>query len=324
MEASVTDLAGAGAGSRETFRHLRPRDIAGWSYTALVSAITGGAIYLSLQPNWGLWFIGQSLFALAFLQWFVLIHEAGHGILFRSPLPNWIVGYVAGFFALIPFQAWRYIHAGHHRWTGWQDKDATTASLVPRELAAWERWVLRIAWRTYFPLSSISYRVLNYWALPRIRQYVTPSQYLKIRQNVLFSALTYAALLSFAGPAAVLSSCWLGLLLSFAAQDIILLSQHTHIPQHLSHGKDVAPFPHLSQGEFTRSLRFPSWFSKLILHFDAHELHHQYVHVPGYDLSRVPKPAENEVDWWTWLREVKKLPGDVFLFENRDRTGFPW
>jgi fatty acid desaturase len=60
----------------------------------------------------------------------------------------------------------------------------------------------------------------------------------------------------------------------------------------------------------------------LILHFDAHELHHMYVRVPGYDLHKIPSRPQNEVHWWQWLRAVKRLPGDVFLFQNQAQTGF--
>ena len=46
---------------------------------------------------------------------------------------------LAAFFALIPFGCWKLIHGMHHHWTGWQDLDATTATLVPRPLSRVER-----------------------------------------------------------------------------------------------------------------------------------------------------------------------------------------
>ena len=79
-------------------------------------------------------------------------------------------------------------------------------------------------------------------------------------------------------------------LLTLMTQDLLLLSQHTHVPQHVSNGEAVKPFPCLEQEPFTRSLRLPRLASRFLLHFDAHELHHMYPFVPGYNLRRIPYP----------------------------------
>jgi hypothetical protein len=84
----------------------------------------------------------------------------------------------------------------------------------------------------------------------------------------------------------------------------------------------VAPIPPLQQEVFTRSLRFLTWFSQLILlNLDAHELHHMYVQVPGYYLRRIDYVPQNEISWWQWLIKSKRIRGDVLLFQNRDQTG---
>jgi fatty acid desaturase len=301
---------------------LRPRNSAGFLYLGCAAALTGVAAALAAGGGAAGWVLGQVLVALAFLQWFVLLHEAGHHTLFRSRALNRLAGHLAGFFALIPFHAWQTIHARHHRWTGWQDLDATTASLVPRPLAPWERLAVRVAWRTYLPLFSLLYRLSNFWWLPRVRRYVGAAEYRRIVVNVVVLLAAYAATFITVGAAGLLAGCGAGLVLSLAIQDPLLLSQHTHIPQRLSRGRKVAPFAPRAQGRFTRSLRLPAWLSALVLHFDAHELHHRYVGVPGYDLRRLAARAPNEVHWWRWLRAAKRLPGDVFLFRNRTQTGF--
>lgn len=112
------------------------------------------------------------------------------------------------------------------------------------------------------------------------------------------------------------------LLLSPMAEDVLLLSQHTHIPQHVSHGAAVRPFPAIEQEEFSRSLRLPGWLSMLLLHFDAHELHHMYPFVPGYHLHGVAYMPQNEVGYWAWIRAAKRVPGEVFLFQNRTESGW--
>src|SRR5204862_237378 len=68
-------------------------------------------------------------------------------------------------------------------------------------------------------------------------------------------ALAYAALVIFFGPRALIVTIGPAVLLSLVAEDVLLLSQHTHIPQHVSHGDRVRPFPAIEQEVFTRSLR---------------------------------------------------------------------
>ena len=303
--------------------HLRPRDAAGaWAVAAAVG-VTAAGIALSLAGPWPAWAAGQLVLAVAFLQWFAILHEAGHRTLFASRRLNRMAGHVAGAFALIPFHNWARIHARHHRYTGWQDLDATTALLVPRTLGRAERAAVNAAWALFLPLFSILYRVQNFWNVPRI------ARYLARPEDVRLAWVNAAALLAFYAGLAVAIGPWIlakavavALLLSLAAQDVILLSQHTHMPRHLSGGESVKPFAPLEQEPFTRSLLLPEWLSRLLLRFDFHELHHMYVRVPGYDLHRIGYRPANEVGWLAWLRAAKRLTGTQFLFGRREDTGF--
>ena len=303
---------------------LLPSDTVGFAYCTLATILTIAAALLSTKASGISWMIGQLLFALAFLEWFIILHEAGHRTLFRRRLPNMLAGTIAGVFALIPFSAWRHIHARHHVWTGWQDMDATTATLVARPLALWEKASINFAWRTGLPLFSVLYRLQNYWNPRRLRQFLTASVLPRIRIESLLLLSIYAVIASWVGPWQLVANCGLGLLLALAIQDPLLLSQHTHMPRHLADGKAVQPFTHSEQEAYTRSIRFPSWFSALIMHFDAHELHHMFVRVPGYRLRRIDYRPSNEVGWWPWLRAAKKLSGVEFLFGRRDESGFPY
>jgi omega-6 fatty acid desaturase (delta-12 desaturase) len=303
-------------------RHLQPRDIAGWSFFGLACGLTAIGSGLALSGTWLAWAIGQLLLAFAFVQWFVLLHEAGHHTLFRTRSLNRVAGWISGFFALIPYPSWQRIHARHHRWTGWQDLDATTASLVPRPLASWERFLVDSAWKTGLPLFSLIYRLSNYWHVRRLAAYLRPAELGQVKFGVAVTLATYGVLAAAVGPTVLIQVFALGRLLAFAIEDPLLLSQHTHIPQRLAGATPARPFNSFEQQAFTRSLRLPAFFSRLILHFDAHELHHMYVRVPGYDLRRIEHRPDNEVDWWTWLKGAKKLRGSVFLFQNREQTGF--
>ena len=132
--------------------------------------------------------------------------------------------------------------------------------------------------------------------------------------NAALQLLAYAALIGWWGLSETLVLLGPGLFLALVGQDLLLLSQHTDMPTNLSLGRDVRPFPPMEQEPFTRSLRLPAWLSWLLLHFDAHELHHLDPAVPGYLLRDISYLPPNEEPWLSWLREVKHMSGTRFLF----------
>lgn len=302
--------------------HLRASDGTALLILGSAVAITAAGIGLSLAPSWPLWLAGELLLSFAMLQWFALLHECGHETLFRTRRFNGLVGCIAAFFSIIPFHCWKRVHARHHKWTGWQDVDPTTAALVPRPLAPWERLLMNVCWKCWIPLFSVLYRVNNFWNVPRLRSLFPKAE---DRRRLLLSGVSllggYALLIALVGPAVLLRVAGLALLLTLIAEDLILLSQHTHIPQQLSNGNPVRPFPAVEQEVFTRSLVFPAWLGRALLHIDAHELHHMYPFVPGYRLTGIPYDPGNEFNWWTWVRRARQLRGEVFLFQNRLETG---
>jgi fatty acid desaturase len=302
-----------------------PNNIIASAYLLSGSLLTVLGIYLLTRPEPWIWISGDLILALTFLQWFVILHEAGHNTLFRSRILNRITGFVAGFFALIPYEVWVIVHDRHHEWTGWQDIDSTTADLVSQNLGVLKKTAVNFAWATGFPLFSVLYRTNNYWNYFRIRKFTEKQHLNTIKFSILsylFIYILFIILIIWFGSGGLLIHFGFALFLSFMIQDPVILSQHTHIPSNLSKGQRVQPFPHLMQGQFTRSLRVPFWFSLFILHFDAHERHHKFVQVPGYYLRSLSDPQPNEVHWWTWLRAAKKLSGAVFLFQNSHQTGF--
>jgi acyl-lipid omega-6 desaturase (Delta-12 desaturase) len=289
----------------------------------LCAATTASGVWLSLLSGPALWIAGQVLTAAALLHWFVLLHECGHETLFHSRRWHRVVGPIAGALSLIPFACWTRVHARHHKWTGWQDLDPTTAALVPRERSRASRALVNVCWRLWIPLFSCVYRIENYWNIARLWTiFPDPKERRAIRTGLVTLLAVYAAVLTLAGPAICLRAGGLAVLLSFVAEDVLLLSQHTHVPQHVSHGASVRPYPAPEQEIFTRSLRLPRWASAWLLHFDAHELHHMYPFVPGYHLRDIGYQPLHEIGWWQWVRGAKQLPGEVLLFQNREESGW--
>jgi fatty acid desaturase len=286
--------------------------------------MTIAGFWLASQPALGAWLAGEGLLALAFVQWFVLLHECGHETLFRTRRLHGALGHVAGFFAMIPFACWRRVHYRHHKWTGWQDLDPTTAALVPRPLGRLERALVNTCWKHWIPIFSLIYRLNNFWNPARLWGLFAarPEARRTLIVNIVLLGLVYTVVLAVVGPAAALRSVGMALVAAFVIEDVLLLSQHTHVPMHVSGGRDVHPFPALAQEPFTRSLRLPGWLSWLWLRFDAHELHHMYPFVPGHRLAEVPYTAHNEVSWRRWVLAARAVPGEVFLFQNRNESGF--
>jgi omega-6 fatty acid desaturase (delta-12 desaturase) len=302
--------------------HLRPSNAAGAVVVAQSVALTAGSLWLSTNTNRGIWLTGQLLLAVALVQWFAVLHECGHETLFRSKRIHAIVGQLAGLFSLIPFHNWKRVHGRHHKWTGWQDVDPTTAALVPRELSRAERVLVNICWRCWVPLFSVLYRVNNFWNWPRLRElFKSARERRKLAINAAGLVAAYVVIIAAAGATRMIHLAGLALLFALIAEDLLLLSQHTHIPQRLSYGEPVRPFPTVEQEVFSRSLVFPPWLSALLLHIDAHELHHMYPFVPGYRLGGVAYHTDNEIGAWTWIRRARAMPGELFLFHNRLETG---
>jgi omega-6 fatty acid desaturase (delta-12 desaturase) len=302
--------------------HLRPTDLRGAIVTAIVGGATALGAGLSLQGGFAAWIAGQALLALAFVQWFVVLHECGHETMFRGRRLNGAVGTLAGLLVLIPFHTWRRIHGRHHKWTGWQDLDPTTEALVPRERGRAERIFLNVCWRLWVPVFSVLYRLQNFWHLPRVLA-MFPQRHDRraVVRDTTVAVIAYATIGILVGPETMARVVGLALVLSLVAEDLLLLSQHTHIPQHVSRGASVRPYPSIEQAPFTRSLRLPRCAAVLILNFDAHELHHMYPFVPGYHLHRIPYQPPNEIGWWRWVSSAKRTPADVLLFTNRLDTG---
>ncbi len=305
--------------------NFSPGNFLGAFYVAFASMMTTVSVVMSLSMNSWIWFVGQMLLAVTLIQWLAILHEAGHKTLFRSRILNRSAGYLAGFFALIPGDCWWIVHAKHHFWTGWQNLDMTTESLVPRPLSRLERVVINTCWQLWIPLFASLYRWNNYWNLFRLRKIFPRSpQRRTVTLNIVIYLIVYLTLIFGLGVNVIAKTAGLAMLVTLSLQDLLILSQHTHIPMKLSEGKAVQRFTPWQQEVFTRSLVFPQWFARLVLlNFDAHGLHHMLPRIPGYHLHQLKdRETANCIVWWRWILRAKSVRGEVLLFQNRDQTGF--
>jgi fatty acid desaturase len=304
-------------------RHLHATDSAGVLFLAANTTITAGGLWLSFSESAVVWGIGQTLLGMAMVEWFVLLHECGHNTLFRSRTCNTVAGHVAGAFALIPFALWKHVHHLHHKWTGWQDLDPTTSGLVPRQRRAFERRIVRFCWKYWIPLFSAAYRVGNFWNPVLIARYARESgRALPLIGGLVAVLALYVALGVWLGTATLARLAVLATVVAFVLEDMLILSQHTHVPMDVSWGERVLPHRAMEQERYTRSLRLPDAISHAVLHIDAHELHHMYPFVPGYRLREIAYTPQNEIGWRQWIAAARRIPGDILLFQNRHDTGY--
>ena len=303
--------------------HLRANNVTATCILLLELALTAFAIFLSLSNNTFVWIAGQILFAISTLHWFVLVHDCSHWYFFTSLRANRIAGHLASIFCILPFMPWQHIHSRHHVWTGWQDLDPTQQSMVRETLPRSQKRVVDFCWRFWIPLFGLAYSFENFWNLRRLYK-MFPQKKRKIENtfSVVLFFVVYGVLIWAVGGVLFLKTWGLGYLLFLVISDPLLLSQHAHIPQNLAKEKRVNANKLSEQDEFTRTLVFPKWVSRFILlHFDAHIVHHLLPNLPCYRLGEVELHSKNKIKWFLWLRMAKKMPAHQLLFLNSRETG---
>ena len=309
----------------------RPTNRRGFAWILGESACTAMAIggclasFARIESGGGwllVWLFCQFALGMCFFQWFVLMHGCGHRALFASRFLNDVFGHMASIFCLVPYSSWRYIHAQHHRWVGWIDKDPTTRGLAGPLPPLFLQRVINFCWKYWIPIFSLVFGVAGFWNLRNVAL-VAPAA--RQRRRTLFSVLFLAG--AFAGIIALMGmrflQVWpLAFLCFLMIGDPILLSQHVHLPLHRTNSATVAPFAHANQDRFTRTIIVPGWVAKWILfEFTAHGAHHAYPQVPHYDIGRVPFNSIHAIGWSHWLRAAKRMPAVRLLYENSEGTG---
>lgn len=289
----------------------------------LVPALLAAAgLWLTMKGDiWYVWLAGQIALGIFFFQCFILLHEAGHQSFFKSRWLNSALGHLCGFFSMIPFQSWEAIHALHHRWTGWRDKDPTTEGTVSPSFGPLLSGVVNVAWRVWFPLFTLGYRIGNYWSHGKLRRYLPAQKVKAILINQVVLILCYAIIIVFWGEWA-LHNIGLAYLISLVISDLFILSQHSHIDIPLAEGRDVRPIAYVEQIPYTRSLRINHLVARVILlNFNLHELHHARPGIPAYHLGRLPDEMPNTRPFWSFLVRSKRMKGIDFVFSTSRKSG---
>jgi fatty acid desaturase len=280
-----------------------------------LSAVTATALAASAAASPWAAAAGQLLLAPLLWSWFSVLHSAGHGAYFRTPVLNVAAGHIASALCLVPFYPWRYHHAAHHRWTGWRDLDPTTDEIPSARPPARVLRRLELCWRAWIPVFSLGHVLGNFWNPPRIRRLTASApRYRRCLASMTFVPLVHAGALAVGFPLPALLA--LPLLAFLVSSDPVLLSQHALLPADgRADGKAVAPLPTAAQERLARTIRFHPLVDRWVfLNFNLHSVHHLHPTVPHYHLHRIAFDPTHDVTARDWIRHVKSLRAETLIW----------
>jgi omega-6 fatty acid desaturase (delta-12 desaturase) len=299
----------------------KPSDSKAFAALIVPILIGGSGFWLTFYGSQWSYYLGQFLLSIFFLQTFLLLHECGHLNFFKTRFLNNIFGTLFGFFTLIPFYSWQQVHGLHHRWTGWRDLDPTTAPTAHASKSKIKNGVVNVAWKLFIPLFYLAYKIGNYWNLGKIRKYVPPTRFKKIRISILLYLIAYVVLFFLLDrsfilallPAFIFSLIW---------KELVIMTQHSHVDMPLAEGREVKPFSFIDQIKYTRSFFVPTWISHYMLfNVNLHEAHHAYPGVPAYYLGEIDINQPSEPKFLDWLYKAKSMKGEDYIFRTSKQTG---
>lgn len=305
-------------------KSLKPTWKGGLIFIILTYTTTISGIFFASQTNQIYW-LGQLLLILAFTQHFILMHEAGHNTLTPNSKFNNLIGHISSVMAIIPFISWRAIHRQHHHLTGWKNEDPTTKIQVDPKvtnLNLFQKFINRWCWRLWIPFFSTMYRAGTYWNFKAINLAIINTQVkVKIILNIILLILFYFTIFKYFGFHHILSIFGISLYISLSLMEIILLSQHNHIPMSVSKGK-FHPHTFYEQVAYTRSLSCPFWLESCVLfYFNRHEMHHCFPSLPSYYFKNYNFKFQNTWNIWSWTIKVKKMDAVDLIFKDSSQTG---
>jgi fatty acid desaturase len=239
---------------------------------AAAIALCGLALWQA-QGTW--WAVPLTLlqgYVVAFL--FNAVHEAAHQTPFRTRAFNHLLGHIAGFAILLPYEYYRAYHWDHHRYT--QDPTRDPELSTPLPTSAW-----RLAWYwTGLPIWLGRLRLLAVHGLlgRATERWVPPAKQALIVREARCYLLGYAVVIAASVALQSLAALWLWIVPLMAGQLFLrpyLLAEHT----------GCANTPNMLENTRTT-------YTNAFVHFFAwnmpfHVEHHAYPAVPFHALPRL-------------------------------------
>lgn len=304
-----------------TARYARPDDIRGLAQTLTtllpLAGLWGLAVAGAAGP-WGLTVLATGLMSLFLLRVFALMHDCGHGSLFRSAALNRAFGFVFGVISGMPQYVWSRHHHYHHttngNWTRYRGPLAILSvdefdALTPKQ----QRAYVRARHVAMAPLAGLIYLIVNprltwlkgsaalAWhvlrekrAWPqtplhilaaqfRTRYWNSSAEYRHMTLNNLVLLSAWALMVWMLGPAVFFTVYLISTALAGAAGIVLFTVQHNF--EHAYAGDDQDWDYHEAAIHGTSFLVLPAWLNWFTVDIGYHHIHHLSARIPNYRLA---------------------------------------
>ncbi|RRS10212.1 hypothetical protein EAG18_03090 [Pseudoalteromonas sp. J010] len=270
--------------------------------TVLVEAVFIAAVLWGLTEveafSFG-FFVLQLLLGWLMFRSSVLIHEFGHRTVFTNKRVNDFFGFAVSPLALIPYTSWVHIHQGHHRWTGFADKDPSSTQLRKiKSVSAVTLQMFNVVWRLWLPFPTIQFFFAVLWLNPLV-EFMNKNY--KLALKALFSVIVmltpHVLVCMYVGVQTYFTFITIAALIHFFFYEAVTAPPHSGLYVH-SMATRTKPLRVYEQDSVSRSSSMkPGWLSLYsMFNFNLHVEHHLYPSVPFYRLSKVRQRILQEDD----------------------------
>ena len=301
-------------------RHVRPENIKGWALVVTtllpLAALWYGAV-LSAGVSYWLTAGVVVLMSLFLLRVFVLMHECGHGSLFRTARINRVFGFIFGVVAGMPQYVWSRHHRHHHSTNGnWaryrgplniipiEEYAAMTAPQQRRFRNARNIWLVPFAGFIYLifnprftwlkgSVSLLRHIIAGKIARPEVSakthalDFRTPywssdREYWHMFWNSVVVIALWGLMAWMVGPLLFLVCYTVSVSLAGGAGILLFTVQHNFEHSYASH--DAGWDSNVAAIEGTSFLVLPRWLNWFTANIAYHHIHHLSSRIPNYCL----------------------------------------
>ncbi len=244
-------------------------------------------------------FLSYFLATLAFLQVYLILHEATHTAISKISSINDMIGHICGFAVLMPYLPRQTSHLLHHTWTGHPVRDPANNRMIQKFSVITERDVKKIErlWKYWIPVIIINDRI-GLWLSPHKNkkngnQTAKNEKELFWNKQYLFGYTIFIVFLIISQNFALFTLWFLPSIISaFIIEELVNLPHHAETPLLSPTDKAV---PYWEQQLVTHSCKsIPVWSKFIILSFNLHVAHHYYPNAPWSQLHNLDQKIKND------------------------------
>lgn len=259
-----------------------------WCVAEFLTVVGMMVLSYHYWTNVVLYVVFQCLAGMSMFKCFVLMHECGHRVLFRSERLNHVFGLLLSLFCLVPYVPWMYVHRQHHVWTGVVDKDPSAElNLKLMRYSRLSKFFVKWLYKAWIPVSAIGLIYFIYWCYPFKNWKVDRRAALKGGACVLLIVVAHVTIATMLGLYNYLLCMLLGFTVYLYIFDTVNLAHHSGLYLYSSKQKN-RPIPIREQDECTRSTPLSKRLSFFVCYnFNFHTEHHYYPNLPFQHLAKV-------------------------------------